>query len=101
MQRFRCSSLGIDVELTDEREEHIAQRHPDLLPDHVHELRRTVEEPDDVMSAFVGSKSLLIRWVDTLRGGRYLVVVVVSDDAVQGRHWIVTAYLTRRAPQGI
>ena len=34
MASFPCPYLGGDVELTDERERHIAERHPDLLPEH-------------------------------------------------------------------
>jgi len=34
MTRFPCPYLKRDVELTTEREEHIRERHPDLLPKH-------------------------------------------------------------------
>jgi hypothetical protein len=34
MTSFPCPYLGGEVELSDERERHIAQHHPDLLPDH-------------------------------------------------------------------
>jgi len=34
MTKFSCPYLGGEVELSDERERHIAEHHPDLLPDH-------------------------------------------------------------------
>jgi hypothetical protein len=34
MTRFPCPYLGGDVELSDARERHIEEHHPDLLPDH-------------------------------------------------------------------
>ena len=32
MARFACPYLRAEVELSDQRERHIAERHPDLLP---------------------------------------------------------------------
>jgi hypothetical protein len=32
MTRFPCPYLGGGVELTDQREQHIAEAHPDFLP---------------------------------------------------------------------
>jgi len=37
---FPCAYLDGDVELTEEREGHIAERHPELLPEH----RNLIEE---------------------------------------------------------
>ena len=34
MNRFPCPYLGGEVELTEERERHITERHPDLLPEY-------------------------------------------------------------------
>ena len=34
MSRFPCPYLKGNVELTEERERHIAERHPDLLPEY-------------------------------------------------------------------
>ena len=97
MMRFSCPALGGEVELTDERADHIALRHPDLLPEHLAALGETIREPDDLLRAFVGDKRLFVRWTDTIRGGRYVVAGGVSEGP---RHWIVTAYLTRRPPTG-
>jgi hypothetical protein len=43
---------------------------------------------------------LFSRWFESLRGGKYVVVVVVGDAGPDDRHWIVTAYLARRLTQG-
>lgn len=49
MRLFECPILYGVVELTDEREEHIASEHPDLLPERLDELTLTLAEPDDVL----------------------------------------------------
>lgn len=41
MRTFPCPYLRGEVELTDEREAHIARTHPDLLPDYLTEIRQT------------------------------------------------------------
>jgi hypothetical protein len=42
MSRFPCPYLKGEVELTAERELHIAERHPDLLPGHRQRVAETV-----------------------------------------------------------
>ncbi len=37
-----------NVELTEERERHIAERHPDLLPEYRTQVAETVAVPDQV-----------------------------------------------------
>ncbi|MFM7279035.1 MAG: hypothetical protein ACKO1I_15605, partial [Microcystis aeruginosa] len=39
------------------------------------------------------------RWFDSIRQGKYVVVVVVSD-LNPARHWIITAYLARKLTGG-
>ncbi|MDD5206961.1 MAG: hypothetical protein PHS17_16170 [Desulfobacterales bacterium] len=41
-----------------------------------------------------------IRWFDSLRGGKYIVVVVISEDKPSTRHWVVTAYMARKLAGG-
>ena len=48
MHTFQCPYLNGEVELTDEREEHIAQAHPDLLPEYLPQVKQTLEDPDQV-----------------------------------------------------
>lgn len=97
MAYFLCPYLGNDVELTDEREYHITLRHPDLLPEHRQCIKDTLILPDEIRrSPRFGNARLFSRWFEDLRGGKYVVVVVVSDPIPLGRHWIITAYITRR-----
>jgi hypothetical protein len=48
MKKFPCPYLNGDVELTDEREAHIAEMHPDLLPEYLLQLAQTLEDLDEV-----------------------------------------------------
>ena len=48
MSRFPCPYLKSEVELTEERECHIAERHPDLLPEHRERVAETLGDPDQV-----------------------------------------------------
>lgn len=48
MQIFPCPYVKGEVELTDEREAHIAQTHPDLLPEYLPQAEQTPADPDQV-----------------------------------------------------
>jgi hypothetical protein len=97
MAYFLCPYLGSDVELTDEREHHITFRHPDLLPEHRQCIIDTLALPDEIRrSPRFGNARLFSRWFEGIRGGKHVVVVVVSDSIPLVRHWIITAYITRR-----
>jgi hypothetical protein len=75
------------VELTAERQRHIAERHPDLLPDHFDLMAAALAEPDLVRrSPRLGNARVFSRWFDYMRGGKHVVVVVVSDPAPNHRH---------------
>jgi hypothetical protein len=96
-----CPYLNVDVELTDERERHIAKRHPDLLPEHRARTADTLAEPDLVrQSARFANATLFSRWFDTIRGGKHVVVVVIGEGLPQGRNWMATAYLARNVEEG-
>jgi hypothetical protein len=70
MTRFSCPYLQGEVELTEERERHIAERHPDLLPEHSARIAETLSEPDQVRrSARFGNARLFTRAFASLRGG--------------------------------
>lgn len=70
MSRFPCPYLAAEIELTEERERHIAERHPDLLPEYREQIADTLADPDQ------------------------------SEPDPMARHWIVTAYLARRLAEG-
>jgi hypothetical protein len=95
-----CTYLDGDVELTEEREVHIAERHPELLPEHRNLIEETLAAPDQVRrSVRFGSARLFSRWYSDFRNGKHVVVVVVSESA-KGRHWIITAYVARKLSEG-
>ena len=101
IRRFPCPYLNAEVELTEERERHITEQHPDLLPEHRPRLAQTLDTPDQVRtSARFGSAKLLSRWYTDVRQGKYVVIVVVSARIPQERHWIITAYLASKLAQG-
>lgn len=101
MKQFPCSYLGGDVELTDEREQHITATHPDLLPQYLPQMIETLADPDQVRRSTRMRDALLIaRQFKTIRGGKYVVVVVVTQQDPK-RNWIITAYLARRLTGGI
>lgn len=101
MRTFPCPYLKSAVQLSDEREAHIAQTHPDLLPDHLAQIGQTLANPDQVRCSLrLGAARLFYRWFADVRQGKYVVVVVVSETAPAIRHWIITAYIARRVANG-
>jgi len=102
MVAFSCPYLGGEVELTEEREKHIAERHPDLLPKHRDRLATTLADPDEVRkSARLVNARLFLRWYDTVLGGKHVVVVVVTDAGPSHRHWVITAYAAQKLTEGV
>jgi hypothetical protein len=97
VNRFFCPYLNALVELSQERERHIVERHPDLLPDYRQHIADTLADPDQVrQSVRMPNARLFSRWFETVHSGKYVVVVVVSESVPGDRHWIITAYITRR-----
>jgi hypothetical protein len=95
-----CPYLNAPVELTEERESHITERHPDLLPRHRDRIATTLSDADQIRrSKRFGEALLFSRWFADLRGGKHVVVVVISEPDIP-RHWIVTAYMTRALAGG-
>ena len=101
MTRFPCPYLQSEVELPEERERHITERHPDLLSEHRTCMAETLADPDQVRrSTRLRNARLFTCWFDTVRGGKHVVVVVVTDVAASRRHWVVTAYMARKLTEG-
>ena len=48
----------------------------------------------------MSAAQLFYRWFEDVRQGKYVAVVVVSEAAPAERHWIITAYITRRSING-
>ena len=100
--KFYCPYLEGEVELSEEREHHIAVHHPDLFPQQRHCLIEVLLSPDEIRrSKRFGNALLFSRWFQDLSEGKYVVVVVVSDDGIPKRHWIVTAYIARKLAKGV
>ncbi len=101
MANFPCPYLNGEVELTDEREKHIAERHPDLIPEYFENLRITLADPDSVRRSnrFTNAR-LFTKWFSSVRRGKYVVVVVVTEQEPKKRNWVVTAYMARRLEEG-
>ena len=98
--RFACPYLRGEVELTEERERHIQERHPDLLPKYRDRMAQTLADPDQVRRSARSSNARLFScWFDDIMGGKHVVVVVVSEVAAR-RHWVITAYLVRTLGEG-
>ena len=99
--RFGCAYLESEVELTEERERHIADRHPELLPARRERLVETLGDPDQVRTSVrFGSARLFSRWYTDSRRGKHVVVVVISEQEPTERHWIITAYITGKLAGG-
>ncbi len=101
MATFACPYLGSEVQLTDEREKHIGENHPDLLPEHRDKIAETLADPDEVRQSarFAGAR-MFSKWYSDVRGGKFVVVVVVTEAGMAGRNWIVTAYIARKLVGG-
>jgi hypothetical protein len=51
MEKFPCPYLQGEVELSARREQHIAERHPDLLPTFRDRFAATLADPDQIRSS--------------------------------------------------
>ena len=101
MKKFACPYLKGEVELADEREQHIAERHPELLPGHLIKIEQTLADPDQIRrSGRFASARLFSRRFDDLLGGKHVVVVVLCSSTGHGRNWIITAYIARSIAVG-
>ena len=97
METFQCPYLGGLVELTDEREQHIASRHTILLPGRMDYIAHALYDPDVVILKINTDNNLVFgRWF--LELDKYTLVAVIRD--VNRRCWIVTAHVARRLPKG-
>ena len=89
------------MELTEERAGHIAERHPELLPEHLNKLVETLAQPEEIRrSAILQNGRMLSKWFEDFQNGKHVVVVVISDLEKNNRHWIITAYVARKLMEG-
>jgi hypothetical protein len=92
-QWFECPYLGQPVELTDEREAHIQQRHAEILPARADRLAETLGEPDAVYRGRSPDLLIFSRWYDSEQG-KHLLMFVVEEPA-RSRYWILTSRYSR------
>ncbi|HEY7269725.1 MAG TPA: hypothetical protein VH951_07850 [Dehalococcoidia bacterium] len=91
---FLCPYLGAEIELTDERKDHITKRHPDFI-EVIERIRETLAQPDTIYAGrYSGDSHLFERWYDQVYGGKFVQVAVL--EAPPGRYWIVTAHISRK-----
>ena len=101
MQTFLCPYLKGEAALAEDREAHISRTHPDLLPEYLAQIGQTLADPDQVQRSIrMSAARMFCRWFEDVRQDKHAVVVVVSESAPRERHWIITAYITRRLAQG-
>ncbi len=101
MLRLICPYLGRVVELTRERERHIRQNHPEVLPRNFELMAQTLADPDEIRrDPKCPDARLFFRRFKNLRGEKNLVVAVVSTEQPVRGHWIVTALVARKPPKG-
>jgi hypothetical protein len=64
-------------------------------------MGETLADPDQVRSSRrYGNARLFSRWYTDEQRGKHLVVVIVSEPDAAKRHWIITAYLTKKLAEG-
>jgi hypothetical protein len=99
-QSFTCPYLNTSIELTEERYRHILETHPGTLPDYLTQLASTLADPDLIRASDRDLNALLFsKWFETIRGGRYLVVVVINSTQTE-YSWIITTYTARKITGG-
>ena len=99
MELFDCPYLGAPVELTDEREAHILEEHDELLLGLYRFLRETLEFPH-VIQRSANNARIFSRWHTNLRDGKYVIIIVGTQDYPMTRHFILTAYISEKLPRG-
>ena len=101
MKHYPCKYLKGEVEISDERFGHMAKRHPDFLPAHEGKIAEVLAEPDEIRrSKRFPNARLFTRSYTDVAGGKFVVIVVVTDSAPKQRHWIVTGYIARKLSEG-
>jgi hypothetical protein len=92
-----CTYFGCDVDLTEEREEHIRRRHPDLFPKYRHLIAEVLLNTEEIYRDIRPNSFIFTRWIPELLGGKFLAVVVIRE---RPRTWVVTAHVARRITTG-
>ncbi len=101
MNRYPCKYLKGEVEISEERFKHITDRHPDFLPAHEAKIAEVLADPEQVRrSKHFPNARLFTRSYTDVAGAKFIVIIVVTDNAPKERHWIVTGYIARKLSEG-
>ena len=101
MSLFPCPYLHGEVDLTEERAKHITENHPDFLPEHLDKVSLVLSDPDLIRrSKRFQNARLFTRWFEDVQGGKFIIVIVVSDSSPSMRHWMITGYVARKITEG-
>jgi len=90
------SKIGRVIELTQERQKHIFEFHPDVNP-YFSRIEQVLEAPSEIRSSRHNPEVLLFyKYFADIKSGKYLAVVVKTNQ----RNFILTCYLTDKIITG-
>ena len=79
----------------------MVSRHPELGEISHQLFAEVLKHPDEIRrSSRDPAARIFSRWYTDLREGKHIVLVVVTSDEPQVRHWIITAYVARNLVEG-
>jgi len=88
---------GIEIELTEERWNHITKEHPEIKT-HYEKIGDVLSAPDQVkLSKRDENVFLYYRFYHDIQSGKYLLIVVKKD---QERSFVLTGYITDAIRKG-
>lgn len=96
MDKTVYSIQQVPIRISEERWQHIVERHPEMQSLRS-EVEQTVQEPDTVQQGDYGELLAIRFYPTTPLTSKYLVVVYKELSKEDG--YIITAYLTRRPSQ--
>lgn len=95
--KYFCSFLNSDVDLTEERETHIHEYHPDMVP-FMDRIQEVLLNCDLIYESNRDSNVILFyRFFNDIFDGKFIVVAVKRDI----RNFILTTYLTDVIKAGV
>ncbi len=99
LDKIFCTFLNEYIEFSQDRIDHILERHPEMDKILKEKIVFVISDPDIILkSSKTDSGMLFSKWFSDVLFGKYVVVVILSEE--KKRHWIVTSYITRRLSQG-
>lgn len=81
-----------EVVLTEERETHIVERHPEVYTIILEKMKETIEDPDEVYCELNKSDT---RWAIKSLGTDYIRIIIklkIKNDVIHKRNSVITAH---------